>query len=298
VTLRRRLADGGVTDTVGVLESWSGGVLVVRPRDGEPVEVPESSLTHGRLVEPTDRDLEEIAALGWRAIDEDRLGGWLLRAAEGWTGRANSVLPLRDPGLPLDDALAHVTEWYTARGLPPRFQVPVPFARRLDRELESRGWSSYAPVLVMTARVADAIARAPERTDLPPVRLDPEPSEEWLAAYHYRGGALPPVARAVMLNADRPVFASVEEGGEILAIARGAVDRGWLGITAVEVEPHARRRGLGTHVVRALLAWSQVYAAYLQVAEENTGAASLYARMGFTTHHRYHYRQGPERAGR
>lgn len=298
VTVRRRLPDGGFSDTVGVLESWHEGVLVVRRRDGEAVTVAEDSITHGRPVEPTDRDLEQIAALGWRGLEEERLGGWLLRAAEGWTGRANSVLPLRDPGLPLDDALDRVEAWYADRGLRPRFQVPLPLARRLDADLEARGWAGHAPVLFMTSRVGAALRLTPVREDLPPVRLDPEPTEAWLAAYHYRGGALPPVARAVLLHAARPVFASVEEDGAVLAIARGAVDEGWLGITAVEVEPHARRRGLGRHVVRGLLAWSQAHAAYLQVADDNLGAIAMYEQMGFGVHHRYHYREGPVRDAR
>ncbi len=37
-------------------------------------------------------DLELAAAEIWRAPDEGRLGDWLLRAAAGFTSRANSVL--------------------------------------------------------------------------------------------------------------------------------------------------------------------------------------------------------------
>lgn len=71
-------------------------------------------------------ELEHIAARHWRGTEEDRLGGWLLRAADGFTGRANSALPLGDPGMPLDDALAAVTGWYRARALPPMIVIPVP----------------------------------------------------------------------------------------------------------------------------------------------------------------------------
>jgi N-acetylglutamate synthase len=71
-------------------------------------------------------NLERAAARHWRGTDEEWLGGWLLRAADGFTGRANSALPLGDPGMPLDDALAAVTGWYRARGLPPMIAVPLP----------------------------------------------------------------------------------------------------------------------------------------------------------------------------
>ncbi len=82
------------------------------------------------------RDLEEAAAGGWRAPEEARLkgvwrgqgrwvggGGWLLRAAGGFTGRANSALATGDPGMPLAGAAAEVCRWYTARGLPAMVSV-------------------------------------------------------------------------------------------------------------------------------------------------------------------------------
>lgn len=51
VTLRRAVADG-VSDVVGVLLSWSDGVLTVRRRDGSVVTVEESSLVAARVVPP------------------------------------------------------------------------------------------------------------------------------------------------------------------------------------------------------------------------------------------------------
>ena len=66
-----------------------------------------------------------MAALGWQGTSTERLGEWLLRAGSGFTGRANSVLPLGSPGCALDDALGCVTEFYRGHDLPPLFQIPV-----------------------------------------------------------------------------------------------------------------------------------------------------------------------------
>src|SRR6185437_12927275 len=110
----RRVAERGYTDVVGVLVDAGPEFLVVRRRDGTLVEIGRAAVAAMRPVPAAPRDvlaLEEIAALGWPAPETRRLGRWLLRAAEGWTGRGNSVLPLGDPGLPLDDALAEVTAW-------------------------------------------------------------------------------------------------------------------------------------------------------------------------------------------
>ena len=61
-------------------------------------------------------ELERAAAPGWRGVEEEPLGGWLLRAAEGFTGRANSALAAGDPGMPVAEAAKRVTAWYRVQG--------------------------------------------------------------------------------------------------------------------------------------------------------------------------------------
>ena len=152
VVLRRRLADGGVGDLLGDLVRWdSAGSpdprATVRTRAGEVTvalgdvlggkPVPPAPARRGRPHRTIDwRDLEDVAGDGWRPTESDRLAatagqhGWLLRAADGFTGRANSVLAVGDPGLPLVEAVDRVEAWYAARGLPPRFAVPWPLSVR------------------------------------------------------------------------------------------------------------------------------------------------------------------------
>ena len=104
------------------------------------------------------------------------------------------------------------------------------------------------------------------------------------------------MARRVLAGAREPGFAVLRDAGRVLAIARGAVDEGWIGVTAVEVDADHRRQGLGTAVMRAILDWGLArgaVSAYLQVAEENTGALALYDRLGFARHHGYHYTVAP-----
>ncbi|MFL6129307.1 MAG: GNAT family N-acetyltransferase [Mycobacteriales bacterium] len=241
--------------------------------------------------------LEEIAVHGWPAPDTRWLGRWLLRAAADFTGRANSVLPLGDPGRPLDRALAEVEAWYAERGLPARVVIPTPAREALDRALADRGWTDYNPTEVLTADVEVTLGALPARTDLPPVEIEDTPSDDWIGAYHYRGGGgLPQVGRAILTGSRQPGFALVRSGGAVLAIARASVDEGWVGVTAVEVDPAHRRRGLGRHVMREVLRWAaerDAASAYLQVAGENAAALALYDRLGFAPHHRYHYRIAP-----
>src|SRR6476661_8882761 len=84
--------------------------------------------------------LERLAARSWRGLEEEPFGDWLLRAGGGFTGRANSVLVVGDPPTDLTSAVAAVADWYTARGLRPRAQVPVPGGEAADAALDAAGW--------------------------------------------------------------------------------------------------------------------------------------------------------------
>jgi len=260
--------------------------------------------------------LERAAAEHWRGTEQEWLGNWLLRAAEGFTGRANSALPLGDPGLLLDDALAAVTCWYRARGLPPMVAVPLPlegpavadlvpscpFPSRFDVQLSERSWATRpGPAYVMTAELA-TLPPAPGLPAGTEFRVDAEPDDAWLAMYHYRGQQRrPPVMRTVVMSAPAQGFASIRAGGgrDVLAIGRLSVGAGWAGITAVEVDPVLRRAGLGTALTLGICAEAAsraVQRMFLQVETANMAARALYERIGFGYSHRYHYRMAPRAA--
>lgn len=52
VSIRRALPDGRLGDVVGVLQTWSDGVLTVRRRDDSVVEIAESALVAAKIVPP------------------------------------------------------------------------------------------------------------------------------------------------------------------------------------------------------------------------------------------------------
>jgi N-acetylglutamate synthase len=300
VTLRRvvdRSADGRLlfADVVGDLLRLTDETAQIETRSGL-IDVQLVRVVAAKLAWPSTADelaLEAVAARGWRPEQTGEIGGWLLRAASGFTARANSVLPLRAPGLPLDDALAAARDWYRARGLPLRIQVPLDSRRLLDAALGEQGWAADPDVHVMAARL-DALPQEPGPT-APPVDIVGTPGPGWFARYRDDVGAIP-AARALLTRHDRVGFASITIDGEIAAIGRGAVDDEWLGVTAVEVAPGLRRQGFATVIMQALCRWGSAEGAqrsYVQVSSDNAAATALYERLGYWRHHVYRHRQEP-----
>ena len=94
------------------------------------------------------RHVEEAALSAWPATQQIIYDGWLLRFGGGYTRRANSVTPLYESTLDLDDKITYCAARYRERDLRPVFRItPFDTSRELDRVLERRGYRQEAPSL-------------------------------------------------------------------------------------------------------------------------------------------------------
>jgi ribosomal protein S18 acetylase RimI-like enzyme len=244
------------------------------------------------MPDPHVEDLERAAARHWRAPDAEPLGEWQLRAAAGFTGRANSALPLGDPGRPLPEAVTTVEEWYRHRDLRPMIVLPQGAGpAQLEDHLTERGWLPRpGPAFVMLADAKSLPAGQAE------VEFAPEPDAAFLGLYRYRGQDLPPIARTLLMSAPWQAFGSIRRDGRAVAVGRVSVADDLGVLTAVEVDGTYRRQGLGTAITAGLAAAAAAQGArriLLQVETGNDPARALYLRCGFQDAHRYHYMMAP-----
>ncbi|AHH94306.1 GNAT family N-acetyltransferase [Kutzneria viridogrisea] len=229
--------------------------------------------------------LENLCADAWPAVAEERVGQWRMRAAGGFTGRANSTLTAGDPGVELGQALGSAAEFARRHGIDPKLHVTV--GAELERALPGQGWEldldhpGGVESLVMTGRVADLAG--PARAA---VVLDEARADWWRLATGVEDPPSP--VRHVLSSAKTTGFGMIDGVGSV----RGAVVEDLLHIARLSVRPEFRRRGLARDLIAALANWALELGATrcaLQVAEHNTAAISLYAGLGCTEHHRYQY---------
>ena len=303
VSVRHHQRSGPVasaTDVVGDLESLDADQLAIRRSDGGLVVIEAPSVIAARVVGPSllsACELEEVSGRSWPAPDEEWLGRWWLRSAGGFTARACSVRPLGDPGRPFDDALEYVVAWYAERGLPAMIRAVS--GSNVSVELDRRGWGVARAAVFQTVTVARLRRSIAARSAASPtVRTASFPPQSWLR--RYESGTIPPAALQALTGTPEAAFATIDATdatAPAVAIGRAAVEGPWVGFTAIEVDPLARRLGHARTVMSALTEWGAsrgAVRAWLEVLADNHSALSLYASLGFTEHHRYAYRSPPE----
>jgi N-acetylglutamate synthase len=302
VALRYRLGerDGRVlySDAVGELsrDETDGAAVVVATRRG-PVRVKRAAVVAVRAVPPpvprrpswaAVARLEGLCADAWPAQVDLPLGAWRLRAAGGFTGRANAALAIGDPGLPLRGALDAVRAFAAAHGIPPRVQVPI--GSPWDRAVEAVGWAldSGPETGEVAMLVADLPTLAGPAAD---VELLPRPDASWWRLSLGRGPT--PAERHVL---DPPTGPRTAYGLLPGGVVRAAIVGDHLHLSRLHVAPDARGRGAGRALTAAAAGWGLTLGArwaVLQVALPNTEARAFYARLGCVEHHRYRYLAPP-----
>lgn len=284
VVVRRRVG-ARFTDLLGELSELTDTHLTVVTVKGA-IRVPLDEVHRAKRV-PDIAGLERAAADAMPALHTEQLGDWLLRASDGYTGRANSVLPVGDPGMPFSSALEQIIDFYRRHNLPPQFDVPLPLGKPVARALTDHGWQPVVTSTVMAIDLPELIAATP---DTPAFEHSPTPTPEMLTMIAGRRGTLPPAALHVLTQVPKITFIGYPQSPPLLAMARGTVTRSWLGVFHVETAPAARRQGLARAALGALARWGRAHAAqraFLQVENGNQAAIGLYESVGFTVHHSY-----------
>jgi GNAT superfamily N-acetyltransferase len=299
VVVRSRLPDASATDVVGWVESVDRASVVLTDHNGRTVPVERRTILAARRApaarggrdphRTSPEELEQIALPGWVAGREP-LGEWSLRAAGGFTGRANSCLAVGDPGMALPDAAQRVLTFAAAHGIEPRAQVLS--GSDNERGLRDLGWrETYVRTDVLVARLADLLG---DSLPDPRIALAQEPDAPWWRAYGLSRPTSAPqdVLRQVLVGGPACRLAGVRDGKQVIAIGRGHVSADWLGLSSLWTAPEHRRRGWAQLTITALGHWAARSGArnvYLQVAEENEPAHRAYGSLGFSLHHRYLY---------
>jgi len=239
------------------------------------------------------RRLEEVAMNAWPALQQMLFDGWIVRFAQGYTKRANSVNPLFESHLDVVGKIAACERLFAAKDLPTVFRL-TPFASppHLDEVLAQRGYGVIDQTLVMHLDIQQARIQGTPRVALREEALhDWLPifcrlSEEPLAQHHNHATMLD------LIPATR-LLVSLVDAATVVACGMGVLEQEYFGLFSLVTALPQRNRGYGTRLVVGMLQWAREHGAtqaYLQVVQSNTPAHHVYTSVGFQEAYHYWYR--------
>jgi GNAT superfamily N-acetyltransferase len=238
------------------------------------------------------RHLEEISLNAWPAFQTLLHDGWVIRFADGFSRRSNSVNPLYPPRGHVAENIRLCESLYRERGQRTIFKLtPAAEPRGLEQILSGEGYRPEAETAVQTLPLQQAAV--PAGAD---VVLEEDPAGDWISALcalnAYEPRHIETVRALTRSIRPRRMFASVRSGGRIIACGLGVLRQGFLAVFDIVVEKEFRRRGYGRQIMHGLLGWGKRMSAgtaMLQVMADNPAALEMYAGLGFREGYRYVY---------
>ena len=235
---------------------------------------------------------EELSLNAHPALQTQLYDGWVLRFANGYTSRANSINPLYPSFFDIQEKIAECEKRYFAQGLPTVFKLTDGSDPSIDNALEEKGYDVVTPTYVMEMDLQD------KDFSLGDLVMTSYADEEWLNSYYsfsrYSEKLKMTTAKQILDNVkNNMICGRIIKDGITVACGSEVVERGYMGLLNVVVDEQYRGKGYGTEICESLLSAAKrigAHTAYLQVVQENHKAVKLYKKLGYKIIYSYWYR--------
>lgn len=246
-----------------------------------------------KMPTPTLLTFEELSLNAWPALQTLLYDGWVLRFANGYTRRANSVNPLYASALPVAGKIAVCEQLYHSRGLPAIFKLTSQAQpAELEAELARQGYQLEARTSVQTLDLQKASLNVSPGFSSSTVLTD-----NWFSVFCALSGAaeaqLVPMRQLLERILPAHSFGLLQADGQPVACGLCVWEQDFVGFYDIVVAKEERGKGYGRRIMSGLLADGQrqgAETAYLQVMCNNEPALRLYAGLGFREVYQYWYR--------
>ena len=242
------------------------------------------------------KTIEDLSLNAWPSYQMQVYDGWILRYSYFYTCRTNSVELIGSSALPLEEKIPYCEGIYRRWQTPCLFKIsPVSdhLSPSLEGELMARGYRICHETDVMVRSLSDL----PEVGETP-LTIGNRVSYTWLQGlfdlkemtdiHHLR--VVPAMYEAIPKDVIAVYYAPEDR---VLATGLGILDRDYIGIYAIHVDPSVQRRHIGHDIVATLMREGKkrgAEKAYLQVVSGNDPAIALYHSLGMEKLYDYRFR--------
>ena len=238
--------------------------------------------------------IEELSMNALPAIQTNVYDGWILRFADGYTKRANSINPIYFSNEDLDNKIKIAEQMYRVRNLKVVYKMTQQVSpENLDKTLERNGYflDGLTSVQVLSLKILEVEIKynAIVYNDL---------QDDWFINFCNLNNVDEKDQKALkqMLSniiANTCYFLLSDDNNEILACGMCVLEGEYIGLFDIVTTEKYRNRGYGSELIQNILQWGKENGAkyaYLQVMLNNAPALKLYSKLGFKELYKYWYR--------
>jgi ribosomal protein S18 acetylase RimI-like enzyme len=239
------------------------------------------------------RKIEERSLNAWPSLQEILYDGWVLRFAEGFTRRSNSINPIYQGSQGVFEKTLACEDMYRQRDLSPVFKIsPLVHPEDLDEILEGRGYEKEGTTSVQSLNLNTFQEPTNSRTE-----IVENVSMAWFEDYAGLQNMDPHDKKCFGLileqTAAKICYLTLQENGKTVSAGLAILEGDHVGLFGLITRSDLRGKGLGRQMVVDALCHARkrgASLAYLQVLMKNDPALRLYSKLGFQECYHYWYR--------
>ena len=238
--------------------------------------------------------IEEKTMNAWPALQTILLDGWILRLANGYTKRANSVNPIYSYDNNIDEKINYCENIYRKDNLSVIFKIiDCDEYKILDKKLETL---NYEKIDLTSVQICNEIKNVNISKYL---IIENNFSINWkncfYNCYNIDNIGIKETIENMLKNIKHEIICVYKiEKEKCIGCGYGVIEKGTIGLFDIIVKKEFRGNGYGKEIVETLLAKAMekgIKEAHLSVVNDNTVAKALYEKLGFKEIYKYWYRK-------
>ena len=241
-----------------------------------------------------DFSIEELSINAWPSLQTLLYDGWVIRMADGYGNRANSINPLYPSRINLEEKLTYCDELFSRHNLLTAYKLAGCGEHEvIDKRLEELGYRKINETSIQVCEIPPPVQGAREG-----IEVREEFSSQWMESvieFNKIEGKHAGVFKKILGNiAVEKIVVHKESGGKIVGCGYGAIENGYAGVFDIVVQEEFRRKGYAREIVETILSEAAKRGAkhsYLQVMLNNPPALHLYEKLGYREIYKYWYRK-------
>ncbi|MNJ40481.1 putative acetyltransferase [compost metagenome] len=243
--------------------------------------------------------IEELALNAWPALRTIVHEGWLLRFADGYTKRSNSISAIYSRNEDkIERRISNCEEIYATAGLQTIFKITPFVSDSLDQLLSDRDYMKVEPSSV---KILDNLQHIPE-PQTQEITIENQLSEQWLRTIARMNGlSSRDLAVSRKLLSGSPLkhgFFTLHNHSRAVACGLAVIEQGYVGLYDIVTAKEERNQGHGEQLLLHILKWAEENGAaksYVLVVQNNAPANRLYEKLNYQHAYTYWYRCKPAR---